>query len=71
MAELDPCPYCGSDEYDPATTCPKSIACPTCKAEPGQSCRRPSGHRAMTLHAPRIAAAESTDPGAQLEIGAA
>lgn len=32
----------------------KAVACPTCGAKPGASCKRPSGHRAMAPHAARI-----------------
>jgi hypothetical protein len=43
------------------STCPKTIACPTCPAGYGQSCKRPSGHRAANVHASRCAAAEAID----------
>lgn len=51
------CAWCGGDA-DPATTCPKSITCPTCNAKPGKRCKRPSGHVAPELHATRIELAE-------------
>ena len=35
----------------------KSVPCPTCHAPAGRSCKRPSGHRAASPHAARIAAA--------------
>lgn len=44
------------------TTCPRSIACPTCGAKRGAPCVRPSGHRAAELHAARIEQAERLDP---------
>lgn len=43
------------------TTCPRSLPCRTCRAMPGAPCVRPSGHRAMTLHAKRIFDAEDRD----------
>jgi hypothetical protein len=55
------CEWCGG-EADPATTCPRSVECPLCHAGPGHPCKRPSGHRAAQLHAPRIELAESNDP---------
>lgn len=63
---MELCEWCGG-LADPTTTCPKSIACPSCHAEPGQRCRRPSGHLATELHAARVEAAELRDlmaPGA-------
>jgi hypothetical protein len=56
----EPCPWCGGDA-DPATTCPKSLPCPTCHVGPGQRCVRPSGHTAAQLHAARIRQAETND----------
>lgn len=53
--ELELCPWCGGVA---AGTCPRSLPCPRCSAEPGHPCKRPSGHRAMVLHAERVAAAE-------------
>lgn len=61
MTETEPCPWCRGDVV-PGTTCPKSIPCPKCHAPAGSSCKRPSGHRAMTLHADRIREAEALDP---------
>jgi len=63
------CEWCGSTDAEVGTVCPKAIRCPRCGAGTGQSCRRPSGHRAMQLHAQRIAAAErmSGQPGALLD----
>lgn len=44
------CELCGEEwPRDPAL----EVECPTCKAEVGRWCRRPSGHRAMSLHADR------------------
>lgn len=57
-AERERCNWCGGDA-DPTTACPKSIVCPTCAAKPGESCRRPSGHRASTMHASRWQKSES------------
>ncbi|NUK16961.1 zinc finger domain-containing protein [Streptomyces lunaelactis] len=53
------CPTCDSliDGY----TCPGSLLCPRCRAEPGRRCRRPSGHTADRWHASRITAAEAAD----------
>lgn len=59
------CPHCGGDA-DPASTCPRAVACPHCGAAPGAPCRRPSGHRAMTLHADRWRHAEERDAAAGL-----
>lgn len=53
-----PCWHCGSDDADLDQVCPRSIRCPTCGTEAGTFCRRPSGHRADTLHAARIRLAE-------------
>jgi hypothetical protein len=36
----------------------KSVACPTCNAEIGSPCMRPSGHEAASLHASRKALAD-------------
>lgn len=59
LAEDDVCEWCGGE----ATTgvCPKSLPCPVCPAQPGQSCKRPSGHRAASMHAARVDAAEQQD----------
>lgn len=35
----------------------RAVPCPSCGALTGRACKRPSGHRAMIAHAPRIAAA--------------
>ena len=35
-----------------------AVACPVCRAKPGAWCTRPSGHRAMDLHAARRAEAD-------------
>lgn len=56
------CAWCGGDALV-GTVCPKSLACPTCGAEPGARCKRPSGHKATQLHAARIAAAENPPLG--------
>lgn len=63
MTARETCPYCGGDAIA-GTTCPKSIACPTCDAAPGASCRRPSGHRAAAMHAARVELAEQADAAA-------
>jgi hypothetical protein len=55
---LAECRWCGGTA-DTGSTCPRSIACPTCAAPAGASCKRPSGHRAAELHAARVALAES------------
>ena len=41
--------------------CPRSLVCPTCDAQPGLSCKRPSGHRASELHNARIKTAYAID----------
>lgn len=53
------CPTCDSlvDGY----TCPGSLPCPHCRAEPGGRCRRPSAHAADRWHSSRITAAEAVD----------
>ncbi len=62
------CPWCGatwgvgkvgraharSNPYLFGLRCPYSTPCPSCKAGPGQWCRRPSDHPASKLHAPRF-----------------
>jgi hypothetical protein len=55
-----PCTWCGGTA-DPRTTCPRAVICPTCGAAPGDSCKRPSGHRAAELHAARVYLAEASD----------
>ncbi len=35
-----------------------AVSCPTCRRRVGQWCARPSGHRAMDLHAARRAKAD-------------
>jgi hypothetical protein len=52
------------------TRCPKSVACPHCRVAAGRSCRRPSGHRADTLHAERYELAEAIDAAAGITYGA-
>ncbi len=48
------CRNCGREwPRDPAL----EVVCPTCRAPVGAWCRRPSGHRAMDLHAGRDRAA--------------
>jgi hypothetical protein len=68
-----PCEWCGAEAA--TGVCPKSLTCPDCKAKPGASCKRPSGHRCDT-HASRYLLAESVDApvvetnyGLQLVIG--
>jgi hypothetical protein len=46
-----PCAWCGEPAY-PDETCPATIPCPRCGAEPGERCRLPNGH-ATTLHRAR------------------
>lgn len=60
MEEREPCPWCSGNAIV-GTTCPKSIACPTCGARPGARCKRPSGHAAAELHDKRVGAAEAAD----------
>jgi len=60
------CPWCGGLALV-GTTCPKGIECPRCGVPAGDSCRRPSGHRADVLHAARVALAEERDRRAALE----
>ncbi|PYO40131.1 MAG: hypothetical protein DMD33_18780 [Gemmatimonadetes bacterium] len=62
-ADLAKCKTCGSYALA-GTVCPRSLACPHCKAEPGSPCKRPSGHRAATIHAGRYHAAETIDRAA-------
>lgn len=66
MTGRETCEWCGG-QVIPGTTCPKSIACPTCGVGPGQSCRRPSDHRAAQLHAKRISTAEARDAPAPVD----
>lgn len=58
----EPCEFCGADCE--LGVCPKSIVCPTCRAKPGQRCRRPSEHSGpmVAIHATRIEAAELPGP---------
>lgn len=48
------CEWCGGEVAVDAGPCPLSLQCPTCKAQPGQWCRRPSEHRAAQLHRARV-----------------
>jgi hypothetical protein len=57
------CRWCGADAAV-GTTCPRSLACPTCGARPGRRCKRPSEHQAATMHAARWQAAERMDRAA-------
>lgn len=57
---LELCQWCGGDAIA-GSTCPRSLACPDCRQPAGSPCRRPSDHRADTLHASRIRAAEQLD----------
>ena len=59
MYEQIECKYCGG--FSRGDTCPKAVECPSCKAAPGKSCQRPSGHKASELHAERVAAAQEID----------
>lgn len=63
VKSLEACRWCGGEAIE-GSTCPKSLECPKCGAAAGSSCRRPSGHRAMTLHSSRIDAAEAIDAAA-------
>lgn len=54
------CPHCGGAAAA-GSTCPRAIACPSCGAAPDRPCRRPSGHKASSLHAARVDAAELAD----------
>lgn len=48
------CRHCGEEwERHPVSL----VICPTCKAEPGQRCKRPSGHDAAAFHIARERAA--------------
>lgn len=58
------CEWCGAEVTD-GSPCPLSFACPDCQRQPGQWCERPSGHRAMQLHAGRVRLAEATQPTAE------
>jgi len=55
-----------SSQVHPVT----AIPCPTCQAQPGQWCRRPSGHRAMDLHKARRDAADYCAPCPHCGAGA-
>lgn len=57
----EPCEWCGVDAIA-GTTCPRAVTCPDCSAPPGSPCKRPSGHKAMTLHMSRVLLAEQDDP---------
>lgn len=54
------CAVCGGWAVD-GSMCPQSIECPTCGAQPGRPCKRPSGHRAQQLHQLRWLEAEAID----------
>jgi hypothetical protein len=54
------CTWCAAMTPE-GSVCPRAIPCPTCGRGPGQWCRRPSGHDAAELHAPRWQAAEAID----------
>lgn len=60
MTDVDTCPHCGGEAVV-GTTCPRAVPCPTCEAPAGTRCRRPSGHLADQLHAPRVRWAETID----------
>jgi hypothetical protein len=49
------CKWCGAALSESAGPCPLSFECPTCQAKPGKWCKRPSEHRAQSLHADRLA----------------
>jgi hypothetical protein len=48
------CKWCGGDVPVSAGPCPLSFRCPTCGAEPGVWCKRPSEHKAQELHSERV-----------------
>jgi len=52
-AQTRHCRWCGGQVPLDAGPCPLSFACPTCQAEPGQWCKRPSERKAAELHAAR------------------
>lgn len=54
-----PCEWCGGLITD-GSTCPRSLECPSCHAQPGGPCRRPSGHN-CDIHVDRIKAAQAID----------
>ena len=47
----------GPPSFERACLDARSVECPTCGADVGAPCARPSGHRAMAAHAMRINAA--------------
>jgi deoxycytidylate deaminase len=57
--EILKCEYC--DGYTRGDTCYKAVGCPSCSAKVGQSCVRPSGHKASRIHADRVALAQYVD----------
>jgi hypothetical protein len=61
------CRWCGGD--GPEDECPRGIRCPTCGANPGAWCKRPSGHRAMTMHKARFDAVGYVRPSPLKEGG--
>jgi hypothetical protein len=58
----EPCQWCNSTGTD-GSPCPWSLVCPQCLAEPGEPCRRPSGHLEVGLHEVRVSAAEGRPRG--------
>jgi hypothetical protein len=64
MYEEIKCDYCkGTTRGD---TCPFSLTCPTCNAEPKQACKNPSGHKynagsGSNIHKEREKAAHKLD----------
>jgi hypothetical protein len=54
------CPWCGNNAAL-GSVCPRSVVCPTCRAKPGQRCKRPSQHDAAEMHVDRWKAAEALD----------
>jgi hypothetical protein len=53
-AETKHCEHCGEVPAS-AGPCPRSFTCPSCQAKPGEWCKRPSEHRAPSMHAERLA----------------
>lgn len=45
-----------------------AVGCPTCRAEAGSRCKRPSGHR-CARHRPRVNAARAAGEGPQANMG--
>jgi hypothetical protein len=62
---IAPCRSCNHpDPNAHAPYCPLAVTCPVCHQGDRRWCKRPSGHKAMTLHKPRIELAERGSPWA-------